>query len=353
MENIYKKLYQETWRHTGGRKNIIASVVDGPGAGEKIYLSDGEILWVSGEDSTLINRKESLMNFSGSGLLESKEGRIFCETVGTRPELVICGAGHVSIPIIRLGKSIGFHVTVLDDRESFSRNARLAGADRVICKPFTDGMEEIQGTKDTYFVIVTRGHRYDTMCLKLALKKKYAYVGMMGSRRRVGIVKEQLLAEGTDREILERVHTPIGLPIGAETPEEIAVSVMAEIIQIKSSVGRSEGYTKELLAFLAGEQEESREREKVLAVIISKKGSAPRKIGTKMLILEDGSCVGTIGGGYAEEVIKREGLRMIKEKDSFQKLMTVRMTGEEAEELGMVCGGTIEVYLEKILEQWD
>lgn len=207
MENIYKKLYRETWRHRDGRKNIIAVIVDGPGAGEKIYLSDGEILWASGEDSILVNMKERLTNFSGSGLFESKEGWIFCETVGMRPALVICGAGHVSIPIIRLGRSIGFHVTVLDDRESFSRTARLAGADQVICKPFEAGMEEIRGTEDTYFVIVTRGHRYDTMCLKLALKKKHAYVGMMGSRRRV------------------------------------------------------EGYTKELLAFLAGEQEESREAE--------------------------------------------------------------------------------------------
>ena len=345
-ENVYKELYQRLMQQKTGGKNILAAVVDGPCAGEKIYLSGGEVLWASREGSMLANMKERLENLSGCGLFESEGGRIFYEEAGGRPVLVICGAGHVSIPIIRLGKSIGFYVIVLEDRESFSENARLAGADQVLCKSFAAGMEEIHGTKDTYFVIVTRGHRYDTTCLNLALKKEHAYVGMMGSRWRVDIVKEHGLNNGADRNVLVRVYTPIGLPIGAESPEEIAVSVMAEIIQVKNGAGRSEGYTEGVLACLAGEQRES--REKVLAVIISRKGSAPRKAGTKMLILEDGSCVGTIGGGYAEEEIKRAGLRMIKEKESRRELTTVRMTGQEAEEMGLVCGGTIEVYLEKI-----
>lgn len=347
-ENVYKELYLRLVQHRAGGKNIFAVVVDGPCAGETIYLSDREVRWVSKEDSIFIDMKNRLGNISGAGLFESEGGRVFYEEIEDRPVLVICGAGHVSIPIIRLGKSIGFYVTVLEDRESFSENARLAGADQVLCEPFASGMEKIQGTRDMYFVIVTRGHRYDTMCLKLALKKEHAYVGMMGSRRRVGIVKEQLLGEGADRKLLEQVHMPVGLPIGAESPEEIAVSVMAEIIQVKNSAGRSEGYTEKVLACLAGEHAESREKEKVLAVIISRKGSAPRKVGTKMVIMEDGTCVGTVGGGYAEEEIKREGLRMIKEKESIRELMTVRMSGKEAEEMGMVCGGTIEVYLEKI-----
>ena len=96
-------------------------------------------------------------------------------------------------------------------------------------------------------MIVTRGHRYDTICLESVLAKKYAYVGMMGSRRRTAIVKDQLAQKGISREVLEGVHTPIGLKIGAQTPEEIAVSVMAEIIQVKNSHQKSGGYSEELL----------------------------------------------------------------------------------------------------------
>ena len=99
------------------------------------------------------------------------------------------------------------------------------------------------GRSDSWFVIVTRGHRYDRICLEQILHKTSAYVGMMGSRRRMAIVKEQLEESGIARETLDEVHTPIGLKIGAETPEEIAVSVMAEIIQVKNSRQKGGGYS--------------------------------------------------------------------------------------------------------------
>lgn len=346
VKSVSGELYQKLAERQDERDNVIATVVEGRYAGEKLFLSGGEVVWVSKNGAVLSDRKQQLMNFTGAGLLEGRDGRIFCENPGRRPLLVICGAGHVSLSVIRLGKSIGFYTIVLEDREAFSENARWAGADEVFCEPFETGMERIRGTPDTYFVIVTRGHRYDTICLRLAVQKENAYVGMMGSRKRVGIVKEQLLSEGADAERLRRVHMPIGLSIGAETPEEIAISIMAEIIQVKSSDGRSEGYTEEMLSYLTGERAE--EKQKVLAVIIARRGSAPRKTGTKMLILEDGLCVGTIGGGYAEAAIKRESLRMMAYEEIPREIFTVNMTGEKAQEAGMVCGGTIEVYLEKL-----
>ena len=166
--------------------------------------------------------------------VEQYEGHaVFCERAGSLPRLVICGGGHVSIPMIRMGKMLGFQVTVLEDRPKFADNARVAGADVVICDSFEHGLESISGGEDTYFIIVTRGHRYDEVCLGAIVEKPNAYIGMMGSRRRVAIVKEELFEQGHEREKLDEVYTPIGLKIGAETPEEIAVSVMAEIIQVK------------------------------------------------------------------------------------------------------------------------
>ena len=239
-----------------------------------------------------------------------------------------------------------YEVTVLEDRPKFADNARVAGADVVICDSFEHGLERISGGDDTYFIIVTRGHRYDEVCLGAIVEKPNAYIGMMGSRRRVAIVKEELFEQGHKREKLDEVYTPIGLKISAETPEEIAVSVMAEIIQVKHEKAEGCGYSKELLEALC--DEDCKKQKKVLATIISRKGSAPRGVGTKMLILEDGTLIDTIGGGCAEsDVITKALLMMREEKVRFQICM-VDMTREAAEEEGMVCGGRIEVMLERV-----
>ena len=245
-----------------------------------------------------------------------------------------------------MGKMLRFQVTVLEDRPKFADNARVAGADVVICDSFEHGLERISGGDDTYFIIVTRGHRYDEVCLGAIVEKPNAYIGMMGSRRRVAIVKEELFEQGHKREKLDEVYTPIGLKISAETPEEIAVSVMAEIIQVKHEKAEGCGYSKELLEALC--DEDCKKQKKVLATIISRKGSAPRGVGTKMLILEDGTLIDTIGGGCAEsDVITKALLMMREEKVRFQICM-VDMTREAAEEEGMVCGGRIEVMLERV-----
>lgn len=269
---------------------------------------------------------------------------IYRERIGGRKKLYICGGGHVSMPIIRIGKMIGFTVTVLEDRPKFADNARAAGADRVFCEPFGDGLARITGDEDSWFVIVTRGHRYDTECLECILRKRHAYVGMMGSRRRVAIVKDQLHQKGVSRELLDSVHTPIGLKIGAETPEEIAVSIMAEIIQVKNSRDNSGGYSEEMLRGLMSEDG----RKKTVATIVSRKGSAPRGIGTKMLIYEDGMTVDTIGGGCVESEIIQKALLMMRTGTPEFQICRVDMTMDAAEDEGMVCGGVVEVMLEMV-----
>lgn len=317
------------------------TVLAGEHAGEK-RLSCGDGVGAEGE------QKVKALHDTES------QARIYRERIGRTPKMIICGAGHVSMPIIRMGKMLGFMVTVIEDRPKFADHARAAGADQVLCEPFADGLSKIRGDSDSWFIIVTRGHRYDTECLEAILRKPYAYVGMMGSRRRVAIVKDQLEAKGVCREALDWVHTPIGLKIGAETPEEIAVSVMAEIIQVKNAGfgkdGKAErcrtgGYSTELLDAVLDPDDS---REKVLATIISRKGSAPRSVGTKMLIRADGTTVDTIGGGCIESEVIRKALLMMRAEDEGFRLCTVDMTADAAEDEGMVCGGVVEVMLEKV-----
>ena len=157
---------------------------------------------------------------------------LYVERIELPGELVIVGAGHVAQPLASVGKLLGFRVTVLDDRPAFARRERFPDADRVIVADFAEPFADVAIGAQSRIVLVTRGHRYDYDCLRAltALGVEPAYVGMIGSRRRVRAAFEQLAREGFDAEWLERVHAPIGLDVEAETPAEIAVAVAAEIV---------------------------------------------------------------------------------------------------------------------------
>ena len=262
------------------------------------------------------------------------------------PRLVICGGGYVAIAVLKLGRMIGFTVTVLEDRPLYADHARAAEADEVICDTFENGLDKVEGGRNTYFVVVTRGHRYDKECLERICEKEAAYVGMIGSRRRVGLLKEQLLAQGVQKAWLESLHAPIGLAIGAETPEEIAVSIMAEIISEKNRDGSKDAVSQE--------QQETMRRALqtgeclVLATIVAREGSAPRSVGTKMLIREDGTCIGTIGGGCMEAEVLMQARRMFAEPECRERQLELSLRADEAEEEGMVCGGSLSILLERL-----
>ena len=147
-------------------------------------------------------------------------------------ELLIVGAGHVAQPLALVGSMLDFRVTVLDDRPEFATRARFPGADRVLIADFSDPLAGLDVGPRTSIVLVTRGHRHDYDCLRELARRgaRPRYVGMIGSRRRVRAAFEQLAAEGVPPDWLARVHAPLGLDIGAETPAEIAVAVAAEMI---------------------------------------------------------------------------------------------------------------------------
>jgi len=159
--------------------------------------------------------------------------QVMLEVVEPRPVLLVVGAGHVGQAVARLGDYVGFSVTVLDDRPEFASRKRLPEADRILCGDIVESLRGFPIDAGTYVVVVSRGHRQDELALREVMRSDAAYVGMIGSRRRAGAVLQHLSEEGFPQEALKRVRTPIGLGIGAETPEEIAVSIMAEIIQAR------------------------------------------------------------------------------------------------------------------------
>jgi len=145
------------------------------------------------------------------------------------------GAGHVAVPTARLAALVGFHVVVVDDRADFANTERFPEAGNVIVTPdFNSVMDELDIDSDSFIVIVTREHLYDRVVLAQALRTQAGYIGMISSRKKREIIYNALREEGFASEALDKVHSPIGLSIGAETPEEIAVSIVAELIAERS-----------------------------------------------------------------------------------------------------------------------
>jgi xanthine dehydrogenase accessory factor len=326
------------------KENIVITILSGDNTGEKIVLSDGEIVYTDNDDFNWEEIISAIPANKKSQSLTVDGEKIYVEFIRQSYNVVVCGAGHISIPIIKICKLLDLPVTVIDDRITFANNAVEAGADKVVCMPFEEALRDIEGSSGTFFVIVTRGHRYDQTCLEKIIQKENAYIGMIGSKVRVAKVLDYLESEGISREKLDEVYTPIGLKIGAETPEEIAVAIMAQIIEVKNKETGSSAYSDELLNAVLIEEKE--DMPKAMVTIVSRKGSAPRDVGTKMVVYKDGTIIGTIGGGCVESSIRGDALISIDNKK--HKLISVDMTGRYAEDEGMVCGGVVEIFVESI-----
>lgn len=158
---------------------------------------------------------------------------LMLEPVVPAERLIILGGGHVGQALTSLAELSGFPVVVVDDRPFFANGGLFPAGTQVICDDFSRAIARLAPGSTDYVVIVTRGHQYDRVCLKQLAGCQLAYIGMIGSKRRVAGLFDELAQEGVSREWLEKVHSPIGLNIGAETPAEIAVSILAELIQVK------------------------------------------------------------------------------------------------------------------------
>lgn len=181
-------------------------------------------LWLKQREPRLVVSRDDL-----GGSVE-----LFVEPILADSVLYIFGGGHVSAQIIPLASRVGFKVEVIDDRPEFADPAKFPDAAKVHQCPFEGVLERIPVDESSYLVIVTRGHIHDKTVLEQCLRSRAKYIGMIGSRRKKAMIYEKLLEEGFTKSDLDRVHAPIGLDIGAETPEEIAVSIVGELIQVRA-----------------------------------------------------------------------------------------------------------------------
>jgi xanthine dehydrogenase accessory factor len=190
---------------------------------EKKILSEGEV--------TVKEKKPKVLILSS----ENRKIEILLEPVFSEPTVYIFGGGHISEQLAPLAKKVHFKVVVIDDREMFANRKRFPEVDEVIVSEFEKCFGQLNMDDSSYIVIVTRGHLYDGFVLEQAIKTNARYIGMIGSKKKIKTLYQNLMKKGISKEALKRVHAPIGLDINSETPEEIAFSITAELIKVRGS----------------------------------------------------------------------------------------------------------------------
>ncbi len=232
-------------REEKGRFAVVTPLTPGEERPHLLVLAGGQTLGSLGDHdvdvSVLPLALEAFEEGSARAVPGTETGSaFFFDVQAAPPVLLIAGGGHIAVPLARMGAMLGFRVVVLDDRPAFASEERFPDAARVIAAPFGQTLAQYPFDNQTYVVLMTRGHAHDLECLFQVIDKPLAYLGMIGSRRRVRGVLDEVRGQGYGEESLGRVFAPIGLDIGALTPEEIALSVMAEVVKARrGGTGRS------------------------------------------------------------------------------------------------------------------
>jgi len=232
----------------GGRPLAVVTRIDGDGAGARLFVDAAGVRGSIGapqvDDDVVTAARAALRDDAyAADSFEIDGTRVLLQVHRAAPRLFVVGAGHISLPLVRIARIAGFAVTVMDDREDFADTRRFDDDVRVLRMNRADPFGDVTPDAGAYVVLVTRAHEHDYECLRDLLRRDATprYVGMIGSRRRVRAAFGALLADGVPRERVAGVRAPLGLDVGAETPEEIAVSVVAEMIAVRrGAVGRDD-----------------------------------------------------------------------------------------------------------------
>lgn len=336
-----------------------AAVVEGPPGllGTRAVAEPGEDLSDVGSACADLAR-EALVD--GRPRLVTVNGlRIYAEPLLPPPRLIVAGAGHVAAALSPAAQAAGFGVTVVDDRPDYASSERFPGA-TVICADMAETLTHVHTDAATFIVLAGRSHPLDRAALKASLRRPCAYVGMVGSRRKVEEIKRNLQAAGDlPPAAFEQLRAPIGLDLGAETPGEIAVSVVAELIAVRRggsgtamsqmpvkpvrSLGVPAGTLEGAAVWQALADSLSAARSCALATIISVRGSTPRSVGACMLVRAGGSIAGTIGGGKVEAQVLQAALAAIESGTP------VLLRPQYNDDTDMICGGTAEIFVEPVV----
>lgn len=215
-----------------GRRAALVCPIDADNGSDRFVIDHmGRTSHDNVPEQLLATIREIRFLTSGSSLIEHSGREYLVSDFAVGGNLILIGAGHVAACTAETASRVGFRVTVMDDRGDFATRKRFPLADQIkVLHSFTDCFKEYNIDQDCYLVIVTRGHRHDMEVLDQALRTQAGYIGMIGSRKKRDAIYSNLVNKGVKKEQLQKVHCPIGMAIKADTPEEIAVSIVAELI---------------------------------------------------------------------------------------------------------------------------
>ena len=251
------------------------------------------------------------------------------ENIVAEPHLVLFGCGHVGKALYDLAVLQDMRITVFDSRKELLTRQRFPKAER-ICGEYDDLLShEYPHFVSPYYCIFTHGHRFDSDCLLYALRHPHSYIGMIGSKAKIGHCFDNMRTAGISEEKIAKVCSPIGLPINAVTPQEIAVAIMAQMISVFRRDKSAVAADASLLRLAA-------EKKGVIVRIVGKTGSSPRSVGSMMFVTEDGLS-GTVGGGAIENHAIGTARKMLREEEDF---LLEHLDLQENQPLGMICGGS-------------
>lgn len=337
MDNLYQMISE---REPHQMVHVATLLEADSNYGRKAIFIDG-ILTASNDDALFGSLRDSICLSDQNQIIQTDFGPVFVEYLVSQAKVVIMGAGHVGLAMVKQMKALDFLVEVVDDREELLDLARTCGADTCIGGDFFEALNQLSSGPHVYYVIMTRGHLMDEAALLTLVKKPHAYLGMMGSRSRIKATKQNLVGSGLDLEAWGKIHSPIGLAIKAKTPAEIAVSVAAEIIEVKNAHFVEMGYTEDLVRARL-----DRPGPMGQVTVIHVEGSTPRGVGAKMLLTEDGQHFGTVGGGLSEKITSDKAFEVIRSGQG--EIYVHDMTKQSAGTPDMICGGRMHFLIERI-----
>jgi len=241
-------------------KGVLISIISPKKPPEKIFLKNVEQIGAAPNINLSLEVIQSIKRMvdkeqSAKKTLENGV-EIFVETISEQPTVFIFGAGHLAYCISKFAKSLNFRVTVCDDRVEFANKKRFPNADNIIAEDFESIFDRIDINKNSYIVIVTKGHKWDEMVLEKAVQTDAKYIGMIGSKRKTLTILKRLNERGIREKTLRRVYSPIGISIGAVTPEEIALSIVCELTKTRR-LGHTSKTNHMTIAFSKKLQEEN------------------------------------------------------------------------------------------------
>lgn len=294
--------------------------------------------------------------------VQGKRVEVMMELFSPQTTLLVFGSGHIAKYLVSIAKTLSYQVLVIDDRPEYANRDKIPFADKIFCGNFGEIMEQIPFHSQCYAVLATRGHQTDAICLSYLMNKSIPYIGMVGSKRKIRSIFSLLKERGLDPAQQSNLFAPVGLDIDSETPQEIALSILAEIQLIRfggtgrplSSLEKTEKVhlhddrrmrqDLDLLTTMAKAQEEGRTFATI--TIIGTSGHVPRGSGSRMIVWEDGTIYRTIGGGRRESEITQLALQCLKDG---------KISREEVDFAGgydsfqPVCGGRYTFFIKPYL----